>query len=266
MIAVKKMLRLLGIEPKRLLATWRGWSRYWANREAFLQSMPREFTWGQEWPILDEWGESSGNLGGYFHQDLLVARWIYEAQPLRHVDIGSRVDGFIAHLAVFREVEVLDIRPQPEQVPGVQFHQMDLMAELPSMWRSSTVSLSCLHTIEHFGLGRYGDAIDPRGYEKGIEQLKAMVAPGGVLYLSTPIGPQRVEFNAHRVFALPTVLSWFEQGWKVEKMVCIDDQEQPREVDAGDGKGIAANFGCYLGLIVLALRKITAPIEEVEGE
>lgn len=256
MISLGKMLRLVGWEPKRALATCRGWSRYWADRLKFRESMPREFTWGQEWPILDEWEQSSGAMGGYFHQDLLVARWIFHAQPQRHVDIGSRVDGFIAHLAVFREVEVLDIRPQPEQVEGVVFHQMDVMAELPLTWRESAESLSCLHTIEHFGLGRYGDAIDPLGHEKGVEQLKSMVKAGGVLYLSTPIGPQRVEFNAHRVFALPTVLSWFTQGWRVEKAVCIDDREQPREVDLSDPKLVAANCGCHLGLIVLALRKL----------
>jgi hypothetical protein len=33
-------------------------------------------------------------------------------------------------------------------------------------------SLSCLHALEHFGLGRYGDPIDPRGHEKGITRWR----------------------------------------------------------------------------------------------
>ena len=62
------------------------------------------FAWGGAFPILDEWDESSGGLGAYFYQDQWVARLIHEACPRRHVDVGSRLDGFIGSLAVFREV------------------------------------------------------------------------------------------------------------------------------------------------------------------
>lgn len=61
-------------------------------------------------------------------------------------------------------------------------------------------SLSCLHAIEHFGLGRYGDPVDPQGYRHGIENMVALLKPSGLFYLSTPVGRARVEFNAHRVF------------------------------------------------------------------
>jgi SAM-dependent methyltransferase len=155
--------------------------------------------WGRELPILTEWDESSGSLGAYFHQDGLVARWVFEECPLRHVDVGSRIDGFIGHLAVFREVEVLDIRPQQQAVRNVVFHQLDLMEPLPDAWVECADSLSCLHTIEHFGLGRYGDSIDPKGHLKGLEQLKRMVKPGGRLYLSTPIGANRGRVVRHRL-------------------------------------------------------------------
>ena len=179
--------------------------------------------WGREMPMLMEWDEASGGLGGYFFQDLTVARWVHEDNPSRHVDVGSRIDGFIGHLAVFREVEVIDIRPQPRQVHNVRFHQLDLMQLLPETWIESTDSLSCLHTIEHFGLGRYGDPLDPNGHLRGLAQLKRMVNPGGVMYLSTPVGPERIQFNAHRVFAPETLLGWFADGWSVERVAVIDD-------------------------------------------
>jgi len=48
---------------------------------------------------FDPGGDASGH---YFHQDLIVARRIFERDPRKHVDVGSRIDGFVAHLAVFR--------------------------------------------------------------------------------------------------------------------------------------------------------------------
>jgi len=104
------------------------------------------------------------------------------------------------------------------------FHQLDIMQDLPDAWVATTDSLSCLHTIEHFGMGRYGDAIDPLGHEKGLAQLKRMISPGGTLYPSTPIGPQRIEFNAHRIFAASTLVGWFLEGWDIVKFAVIDDE------------------------------------------
>ncbi len=82
--------------------------------------------------MLTEQDEESGALGAYFHQDQRVANWVYEASPERHVDVGSRLDGFIGSLSAFRKVKVIDIRPQAAAVKNVKFHQLDLMKKLPS--------------------------------------------------------------------------------------------------------------------------------------
>lgn len=81
---------------------------------------------------------------------------------------------------------------------------------LPFADRSVT-SLSCLHVIEHIGLGRYGDPINADGAHLAAQELQRVIGPGGKLYLSTPIGRERVCFNAHRVFAPATIVSWFPQ-------------------------------------------------------
>ena len=250
---LRAVLRNAGIHPRRILSALRGWRRYVRDRAAFRRTGNQNaFAWGKELPILTEWYESSGALGTYFYQDQLVARWIHEDSPTRHVDVGSRLDGFVGSLSVFREVEVLDIRPQHETISNVKFHQLDLMLPLPEKWIDSTPSLSCLHTIEHFGLGRYGDAIDPEGYLKGLAQLKKMVMPSGLLYLSTPIGPQRIEFNAHRIFAPETVLSWFDDGWEIVKCAVMDDDNQMRESAGVDG---LKSFKGNLGLGILCVRR-----------
>jgi hypothetical protein len=151
-------------------------------------------------PCLHDWYEEGGTTKNeYFWQDLLIARKIFEARPEKHVDIGSRLDGFVAHVASFRDIEVFDIRPITAEIPGVTFKLVDFMRPVDRI-AGYCDSLSCLHALEHFGLGRYGDPVDPEGYERGLANAAWLLKNKGVLYLSVPIGIPRVEFNAHRVF------------------------------------------------------------------
>ena len=256
MATLSTWARQFGFDPKRGLIAARGLLRYLRDRADLKSRLGADFPWAETLPILDEWAETSGSLGAYFFQDQLVAGWIHSAEPERHYDVGSRIDGFIGSLSVFREVEVIDIRPQPVVVPNVTFHQMDLMQDLPEEWVGKADSLSCLHTIEHFGLGRYGDAIDPEGYLKGLHQLKRLVKPGGMFYLSTPVGRQRIQFNAHRIFAPATLLEWFAEGWEIERFAIIDDDLRIHEnLDPSDPKAID-HFNCETGVGIVAARKV----------
>lgn len=250
---MKAILRNAGFRVKALPLACRGWLRFVRDRRAFRARVADDaFPWGRELPILTEWEEESGGSGACFLQDLTVDRWIHRANPVRHVDVGSRIDGFVGSLAAFREVEVIDIREAPPRVPGILFHQLDMMRDLPVEWKACTDSLSCLHTIEHFGLGRYGDPIDPEGHLKGLANLTSMVKPGGRFYLSTPIGPQRVEFNAHRVFSPETMLAWFEEGWEIERCAVIDDED---DLEESSDTGLLREFGGQLGVGVVVARK-----------
>ena len=254
---IRSIIRNAGIHPRNLLKAICGWRRYIRERGEFRKLVTSdEFPWASELPMLTEWDDAAGCLGTYFYQDQLVARWIHDAAPSRHVDAGSRIDGFIGSISVFREVDVIDIRPLPQPVTNVRFHQLDLMQPLPTKWLESTDSLSCLHAIEHFGLGRYGDTIDPTGHIKGIAQMKQIVSSGGLFYLSTPIGPQRIEFNAHRVFAAQTVIDWFKDGWAIERFAVIDDNECLHEAVDWTGPDVADHFGCRIGVAIVAARKV----------
>ena len=156
-------------------------------------------------PCLHDRRESGGNASSeYFVQDLSVAKRIFDRNPVRHVDVGSRVDGFVAHVACFRTIEVLDIRPTASSISGIVFTQADLM-DVDKCPTDYCDSLSCLHALEHFGLGRYGDTVDPSGWRSGVAGLSRLLKPDGRLYLSTPVGEEMVMFNAHRVFS-PTKL------------------------------------------------------------
>lgn len=171
--------------------------------------------------LHDRYEEGGATKSEYFWQDLLVARWIFEAKPERHVDIGSRVDGFVAHVASFRKIEVFDVRLISTSIPGINFKQADLMKPAEGMMDYCD-SLSCLHALEHFGLGRYGDPIDPMGYQRGIENMARLLKPDGHFYLSTPIGKERVEFNANRVFDPHTLIRCAEANrLHLQKLIVI---------------------------------------------
>lgn len=190
-------------------------------------------------PCLHDRYEESGAINTeYFWQDLLVARWIFAANPHRHVDVGSRIDGFVTHVSSFREVEVFDVRPITIQIPGVIFRQADLMED-ESIENSNRVnycdSLSCLHTIEHFGLGRYGDPINPDGHKKGIFNMSRLLKKDGIFYLSTPIGRERVEFNANRVFDPKTIINIAEEcGLEFQKLTIISGGKEIKEIPLTD--------------------------------
>jgi Caenorhabditis protein of unknown function, DUF268 len=121
------------------------------------------------------------------------------------VDVGSRIDGLIAHLLTFRDVEVIDIRRLESSVDGLRFVQSDATT-LDAVPPASVPSASSVHALEHFGLGRYGDSIDPDGHVKALRALANVVAPSGDLYVGVPVGRPAVEFNAHRILHPTLVL------------------------------------------------------------
>jgi hypothetical protein len=175
-------------------------------------------------PSLFDFYENSGVASGhYFHQDLLVAQKIYNSSPRKHVDIGSRVESFVAHIATYREIEVLDIRPLVSSTPNIAFRQCDF-TQLPLALESYCDSVSCLHALEHFGLGRYGDFLDINGHLKGFDSLYKILKPGGTLYLSFPIGRERIEFNAHRVFNVNSPLNWAKNKFELIDFSYVDDE------------------------------------------
>jgi SAM-dependent methyltransferase len=200
--------------------------------------------------------KQSGNAKGhYFHQDLWVAQCIYDRNPEKHVDIGSRVDGFVAHVAAFRPIEVFDIRPLNSNSRNITFKQADLLA-LDDRMENYCDSLSCLHAIEHFGLGRYGDSIDFEGHIKGLASLYKILKSGGLLYLSCPIGPQRIEFNAHRVFSILHILNIIEGKFKLNNFSFVDDNGDLHVHAPLTEEVVRRNCSCTYGCGIFEIEKI----------
>lgn len=209
--------RFLRLSPRRIRENL----KYYADIRAFKKAGGNITHY---YPMLRERTNQAGTATGhYFHQDLLVASLIHDANPQRHIDVGSSIDGFVAHVASFRVIEVIDIRPLKDTGhERIKFMQADLMSP-DSKLDQVTDSLSCLHAIEHFGLGRYGDPLDPNGHLKGFNNLHRMLKPGGTLYISFPIGANSVYFNAHRVFQPSEILKWSDGLFQLKRFDYVDD-------------------------------------------
>ena len=123
-------LALLGIVPMNLINTLRGLPYYihdFLTLRKLQKNVDAPFRFGKPYPCLgDRFDESGSAKGHYFHQDFLVARKVFSNNPDVHVDVGSRIDGLITHIASFRKIEVFDIRPLSTPIPNVTFTQADL--------------------------------------------------------------------------------------------------------------------------------------------
>jgi hypothetical protein len=238
----------LGFNPRRLIASVRFLPTFFRQICTLYSQLPSVIA---DFPISfvptlsDRYMPGGAAKGHYFHQDLWAARRIYKDQPNLHIDVGSRIDGFVAHLLTFRSVKVLDVRPVTSMVEGLSFEQMDLMAPLSIKLEADSVS--CLHALEHFGLGRYGDPIDLDGWKKGIVNLASLMCSGGRLYLSVPIGEQCIEFNVQRIFSPTTIIDFAQtQRLKLVEFSYIDDAGDFHERKTPSEAVTEFGCGCYL--------------------
>lgn len=193
------------------------------------------------YPLLLDRSTSTPYDPHYLHQSVWAAHAIVERRPREHVDVGS-LALFVAMLSASVPVTFIDIRPLDLALDNL--HPVKGSLERLPLVDGSVQSLSCLHVIEHVGLGRYGDPLDPEGSQQACRELARVLEPGGNLYLSAPIGSERVCFNAHRVHDPRTILSYVPELDLVE-FVVVDDDGALR-TDLGVDGCSTMSYGCGL--------------------
>ena len=258
MASLSKLLVIFGINSRKTVQTTRALPTYFKELALLRKQLGEstDFPITKNVPCLeDRYAEGGTAKGHYFHQDLLTARRLFQNNPEKHLDIGSRIDGFVAHAASFRRIDVMDIRPLANSIPNIRFVQADLMQAVDEGLRQSYDSLSCLHALEHFGLGRYGDPIQHDGHLIGLKNMGTLLKPGGKFYFSTPIGPQRIEFNAHRVFSLKYLLAQFQESYSIDQFSYVDDGGSLHENEELTPVAIQSNCGCRYGCGIFEMTK-----------
>ena len=184
-------------------------------------------------PILSDCSKEAGDSRSlYFLQDLSCSQYILSSAPRRHIDIGSRLDGFVAQICASRPIEVMDIRPIETQIKNLYFTQADICKLKPELAESYDLVTS-LHALEHIGLGRYGDPIDPNGFTKGLENCRRLARSQGEVLISLPIAStpkDTTEFNAQRIFSSNTILETLSHSFANDDLrwwCACDSSRQP---------------------------------------
>lgn len=178
----------------------------------------------------------------YTYHPAWAARVIARTQPKKHIDIASTLR-FPTIVSAFVPVEFYDYRPAELQLDNLESKHGDLLS-LPFA-DNSVESLSCMHTIEHVGLGRYGDPIDYDGDMKAIKELVRVLAPGGTLIFVTPVGVPKIEYNAHRIYSYEQIIEYFADLQLTEFSLVPDDWKAHGLITNADPKLVSQQtYGC----------------------
>lgn len=201
--------------------------------------------WENKYPCLYDKTTDTGFDAHYIYHPAWAARILAKVKPKLHVDISSKLY-FSTLVSAFIPVDFYDYRPANiKNLSGLNSKQGDLMA-LPFA-DNSLESISCMHTVEHIGLGRYGDTLDPEGDLKAIKELKRVTATGGTLIFVTPTGKSKLMYNAHRIYSYDQIIKYFE-GFELQEFSLVPDKGIEKGIIHNASKELAdeQNYGCGL--------------------
>ena len=215
---------------------------YLRDRRAYQRMEGSEaLHWRDDYPKTADRLSTSPYDPHYLPQDAWAAQRIAEFAPAEHVDVGSRVE-FVCFMTSHVPVTFVDIRPLEAPIEGLSSVTGSIL-DMPFA-DQSLQSVSCLHVAEHIGLGRYGDPLDPLGTRKAAAELQRVLAPGGQLLFSLPVGAPRVCFNAHRVHDPRDVLDMFPELRLAEFASVNDERTFTRHADPASVRG--AQYACSM--------------------
>lgn len=193
---------------------------YVAFKKLSVRTAPRLLLlWKDRYPCLLDRTANTEFDRHYTYHPAWAARILAETKPAEHVDISSLLQ-FSTLISAFIPVKFYDYRPAMMDLDNLASESADLLA-LP-FDSGSLLSVSCMHVVEHIGLGRYGDALDPDGDLKAIAELKRVMAPGGTLLFVVPVGAPKIMFNAHRIYSYEQITSQF-MDFELKEFALVPD-------------------------------------------
>jgi hypothetical protein len=198
--------------------------------------------WKDSYPCLNDNIKTTSFDRHYIYHPAWAARVLAETKPEEHVDISSTLN-FATLISAFITVRFYDFRPAELHLKNLTSGASDIL-KLPFP-DESIKSLSCMHVVEHVGLGRYGDLLDPDGDLKAMRELKRVLAKEGNLLFVVPVGKPRVMFNAHRIYSYEQIIEYFE-GLKLVSFALISERQEDGglKVNATAMDVKKQNYGC----------------------
>ncbi|WXT99923.1 MAG: hypothetical protein Ctma_0629 [Catillopecten margaritatus gill symbiont] len=234
---IKKILKLFS-------AGYRQYAEYQKELKIFKATHGDRFLVQNKdkWPILDEKGKTTGFDNHYVYHTAWAARKLQQLSPDQHVDISS-FTYFSTLVSAFVPITFYEFNPVHIKLDNLTHTHIDLN-NLPFK-NNSINSLSCMHVVEHVGLGCYGDALDVDGDLQAIEELKRVVSIGGYLLFVVPIGGSaKIMFNAHRIYTYAQILSYFQNLELIEFSLIPDESTEGIIINATQEQSDSQVYGC----------------------
>lgn len=212
--------------------------------KALCQKHNRRFSidWEDRYLCLNDRTATTGFDRHYVYHCAWAARILAGLRPAYHVDISSHLY-FGTLVSAFVPVRFYDYRPAEVELSNLTSEAADLCA-LPFEDQSIS-SLSCMHVVEHVGLGRYGDPMDPEGDLKAMAELARVLAVGGSLLFVVPIGQPRIMFNAHRIYSYRQIVDYFSD-LSLEQFAMVPDKTSDGSllIDPPESIADAQRYAC----------------------
>jgi SAM-dependent methyltransferase len=226
----------------RKKASWR-FRREYRQFEMLSRRVPPRFslTWEDRYPCLEDRTATTSFDHHYIYHTAWAARVLARLKPEFHVDISSTLY-FCGIVSAFLPVRFYDYRPADLRLGNLKTARGDLL-NLPFDNRSLP-SVSCLHVVEHVGLGRYGDPLDPEGDLRSMAELQRVIAPGGHLIFAIPVGRPRIHFNAHRIYAYHQIIEAFSELRLCQFSLIADDPTEGMVENASAELVGLQSYGC----------------------
>jgi hypothetical protein len=205
--------------------------------------------WRNRWPCLNDNTTTTGFDRHYIYHTAWASRVVRRINPKIHIDISSSLY-FCSILSAFVPVEFYDYRPAPLVLPGLISGKADLTKLF--FEDNSISSLSCMHTVEHIGLGRYGDDIDYDGDLKAMRELARVLAVNGNLLFVVPVGSQSIiQYNAHRIYTKDSIVEAFQSlGLNLKEFTFIPENEDDGSLVLNPSEQLLSSqkygCGCFL--------------------
>lgn len=222
---------------------WRDYFRYKKENKRF------RIPFLELWPITCDKTEYTNFDGHYTYFPAWAIRKVLEIKKIenleKHVDFSSSLH-FSSNLSAFLPVEFYDYRPANLTLSNLKSGHADLV-NLKNFKDNSIKSLSCMHVIEHIGLGIYGDELDTEGDIKAINEIKRVCDIGGNILFVVPVGKERIQFNAHRIYSFETIKKLFGESFELKEFSLITDKNEFIEnMGAEEAKNLIEKqkYGC----------------------
>lgn len=231
-------------EKIKMLMKMRSFRKEFDEFKRLAENRPKRFDilWKNKNIQLNDRTKTTSYDGHYVLHTAWAARILAKTRPAKHVDISSSLY-FSAIVSAFIPIDFYDYRPAFMNLSDLNSKAGNLMAL--SFPDDSVNSISCMHTIEHIGLGRYGDPLDPDGDLKAVAELKRVAAPGGNLLFVSPIGRSKLMFNGHRIYSYGQIMQYFK-GFELKEFSLIPDSVRKDGLISNASQALAdkQNYGC----------------------